>query len=675
MVGTPFQSAANGVSRRQKLLRLDHHLLKARVRTTLRGVGSSSPKNVYVLSGPLYFGRLSPEQTRTLNDFSGQLASFRNRAGTTELAAWKTALNRKSWNELNVFGVAWDLGPVPVVQIGDLEGTPVCITAVPQPRQLSILMDEQANNIAFVASLERYLQACFFEYLSDVWDSLRSVFFRPKQEALEVCRKVREQISLSIIGKLTFLSESDSSRLTAERKAAVRNQYKLEIIETRAAIAVADAAISLLEACLTGREYDKQPLDAAYSLISQVSDESLATNGLLKCARLLDFHTAGDDLSPIGHDLYDGRDWLADMGVACQMVSEVSNLTAKFGVHSLYVFVSHHMGVYASEDFFRIYQKRTAAHYGPNVYVWTGIGRQKHIQLAILAKIWLSDIHLLYLPNSFDLVSGGRKKLRTDADWVVEELFYSRLIGKRFHVIQADGIERGEPNVRQLFLDQLSSFSWVALYKAFDHLLLGLAESDYARLGGEFLPSITEHLKDRIFSVHHPRTDILTDDDLTRFERDYVRSGVRAKLKEILTGFRIALRHDHWKIIQALVRASAVSLQESDESAVTLRQILGAMSSVKRTDRLPVTLQWIDHVVREDLRPHYLAFNGKKFPLIEEGPKRGTSKTYRLALQRFLPIFVETLNISIPGEDLTEMFNEVVNDHTGDLNHAEPKLF
>jgi hypothetical protein len=61
------------------------------------------------------------------------------------------------------------------------------------------------------------------------------------------------------------------------------------------------------------------------------------------------------------------------------------------------------------------------------------IGRD--IRWAMLARLWISDFHILYLPPSWRKTNRQNKQLKTKGNWVILELFYGRLLQKELRMI------------------------------------------------------------------------------------------------------------------------------------------------------------------------------------------------------------------------------------------------
>jgi hypothetical protein len=656
-----FQFGPRTVQRRKRQLRFGSHTTVAKRRLGVPLNGGSKPTDIWVVSGPHCQGRFSQQQSQLVSAFANKLVLYRNEPGLTAVPAWKESLGKKNWGHLRVFRVAWDLGPIPVVQIGEIECIPICSTSFKLEYQGSLETTSHANAEIVLRALNYDLQICFDEYLKDVCEAFKGIFFGPRCDALQQCRKIKKQIGISIKDKIEFLSALDLNLKLNTTKARIQEKFQLDIRIARATSNLVLKSLAMIEACLTGRNDIPKMGSKDLDLIMAIPDHASEREVLLDCADLLARPPEFGKLAHLKLDKQDQRAaWADDLLIACRMLGEIQALVGEFGADPLFIFVSHHMGTYASDLFFRLFATAAEKKYGGRVKVWTGIGRHEDLQLPILARIWMSDLHVFYIPNSLDTIKGGKKSLHIESDWLIDELFYGQLIKKTFHIVEAETTDPREPSIREQLKMQVAQFKWENLSHTFSNFQLAFADEDYLRIGRSLSDSLSRTFRETFYSVHHAQVDVVTTDDMACFEKNFLRPCVTEKLREILQTFRLGFSRDDWRIVLGLVNSSEKARGISGSPFVTIKAIHHMIATERRSDQSVITVDWIGDVIRDRIKGRSLGFSGREFSLIEEGKRIRDGKTYCFALDGFAQEFVGKFGVKIDTSDLMAVFWNVI---------------
>jgi hypothetical protein len=660
--------------KRVKRLILDGHEITAKVRKTLHR-RSGEIKEVLVISGPQFRGRLPESERILLQNFSEKLARLRDKELASDTAAWKAGVDLLSGKRsiLKVFDIAWDHGPVPVIQVGTCLETPVCMTAVLPPKQQGQLFNNtEANSIIILQKFKTHLQPCLHEYMSDVADMLFSVQLQPKSEASRACRKADETLETSMAEKFNFLNRAAATSGEASKLAhEILQEQRHEIRMFKAAYSTAKAAIACTRYCLGEISNPQDAIDLAVQDVSSLPEYCPEKSGLLRCAELLESSPAHDELSPIANQSNTPNTWLSELITACRFISELKTIIFEHGgSERVSIFVSHHMGTYASTEFYRDLKARVEDRFNKMVVVTTGTGRRKHIQTTILAKIWLSDVQLLYLPNSLDRKEGKpEKRLGTYSDWVIEEIFYGGLLEKDFHIVRAINDE----DIKEKFMDQLQQYKWESLVSAFRLFTENLGKGGLTRHGCDLALKVEDHIRRVIYSLHHPGDKGLSEDDEGRILRSCIIPALKKRFKELIHGLRLSMHRNHWLVVQGIIKASQVRFQEMQDRFVSAREIADALKSFSRPDRRPITEKWILDVLLQ-IHDSKLSLGPKEFPLVEQGPWRDKHKTVRLGLNDFPKEFRLLYKDQVRIEEIEAIMRDELVRPVGE-NHVIAKNF
>lgn len=652
-------------SRREKLIQIDGRSFYAIQRQTLRIAGRES-KQIYVLPGQTVIGKLPPETARRVKAFSDNIIFYRERGQRSEIAAWKmrvTAadsrqsepIEQQAMIETQQETVAWDLGPIMVLHIGELHGEPVCITPVRVPRQKSLFPSDSTIDDQIVLNvLADQIIACLDEYMSDIADLLLSAFFQKKESARRVAAKIEKIIEKSIRGKINFISDRKSDENTALKQDEIIGHYKQDLMMYSAAATVASAAAACLTSCVGDSRDWRILLNEAHTQVFRLSDEIIEKPALIKCVELLRIRPSNDDLSALSTSAPKINRWLADLVLACRFVSEIRNLIDDHGADSIFIFISHHMDVYASEDFYEAVDQYASKNFASSFRIWTGKGRQQHIQIAILAKLWLSDVQMLYVPNSLDTFTGNIKDLRSSGDWVIEELTYGFALEKPLHCVIGQN-----STIREKLQQQLESYSWESLAKSFGHVRLPMAEHNFNEIGPTIATNLNTHWRERSYSLHHPRGKRLSPEDATLLGRGCFHFALKRRFGSMLWGLRLSLKPDWWRIVQILVRLSQQKLAEGEAAAVTAEEIVKAWGNESRLDGGNPSQDWVRKTLWT-LQHRTISLGKNEYTTVSEGNRKARFKTYRIGFDQLVEAVQLHYNVPVPKNELDEILRQVL---------------
>ncbi len=630
---------------------------KATVRRTHSGDGAKRGR-VFVLPGRLILPSLPKEHSDAVREFSKEIGELKSRRDLNALEAYKAFLDKHGVERNARFGamraVPWDLGPTPVLEIGQTGSVPVCVTPLAfTPRskseavQQSLPLDQ--GRVLYLDILQQFLSECLEDYFAEIADHLWSACtFADKKHALETVRKVRRRLSLSVKPKLNEVRyDKKASTIVRDLQISINREFESEIPFYDAAVEIIELCSTLL-AWIAGGDFDVDAAaERARRAIAKVDSHDPDIGALAQCLDFLSSVPDRDSLSPLSSNLSVSREWLSDLLRCSEFLHFVRGLIIYYKRDATHVFVTHHMDVYASEEFFEQLRELAKKKWGDFVVVWTGYGRQSDIELAILARLWLSHVQVLYIPNSLDTRRGGAKQLRHESDWVVEELAYGALIGKPLHVVVAINSEQ----CRQQIEEQLREYRWGSLPES-----LG---------GGEQLPAIgkipkqlQQHLKNRIYTQHQPSRGTMEHAD--DFSKGIFVPAMKAAFRQALWTLRLGFEADDWLIVQALCRASTRQSGLELPKYVTAEEIAEEALDHRRKDNRTISSTWITRRLRERILMRSVLIRGTRIPVVLEGPRRGSSKTYSFSLGAAVGCYAQDCGSLLTATELKRVFLQVL---------------
>jgi hypothetical protein len=506
--------------------------------------------------------------------------------------------------------------------------------------------------------LEKHLVPCLEQYFIYIADSFRSLFFhQSKRHALQVCRKVQAILSASVDPKLKLIegNEELSSAAAEAIRHRVHQENDAELIFYQAASYVVLAIIEVIEYCLGVRDTYDQGLSLAQAALATVPEDTPGLIDLHECIRFLTSPAQRDTLTPLA-DTYDAEtSWGADLRQAAHFISHILSLMNDFGKDSLFVFVTYHMGVYASEEFYRQFkefgcgeQSRTSK---THVVVLTGFGRQAHITLSILAKIWISDVYVIYVPNSLGAFDKPEKTLRRRNDWFIEELYYGFETDAFVHFVIAKPTRPESERVLDKLLQQIEEYEFTSI----DPLIRA---EKCRETGLVMIQSVRRHLRSKTFTTHQPGRRSLSDDDRRNLRDGVLVPALKNRMRDRVRALRLGLIRDHWGVVQAIHAASWNKNTRKRRWATT--EEVTERFSWKRLDGYPVRASWVRKVIREHLSDLVITVGSMKVPLVKEGPRIGKQKTVKFTLDSIIDAILKFYRLPVSPSVLQREFLQIV---------------
>jgi len=523
-------------------------------------------------------------------------------------------------------------------------------------------------------------------YLTDICDLLRGVFDdQDKRLAPEALLEVKRILGGSVFPKIQMAQRDSAadSRETAEARRQFREQQRCEIEVIEAACLIVRAVAAGIRYALgdnnAGVEHEELKSDARRALfvmprgMPEIAD-------LQYCLDALDSTVATDVLASLSTRQVTSRPWLKDLYYACRFLGRVLYYCSDgpCGPHALRVFVTHHMGVLVSKLLFSHLKRHAEQNWGAKVRVCTGSGDLEHITLSIKPLIWLSDVHIVYIPNSLSLVEDGRDRSLDpqERDWVLEEICYSNRIRKKIHFVIGNGADK--QGVLKLFKRQMRRYRCQDEYER-------IADEDCRAVGKRIHQSMDEHLRERMYTVHNPLFEGLATEDAKALLRKVFAPAVEQRLAALVGGVLLSMERDHQLLLRALCQASWRAGDEMGYGDVTVADVVTACQQCRRSDGREINKEWVARIIREHLAgkqvflgeyrtagppdcagPH--AHEEHIVPLLEEGPRRGSSKTYRFSLHRLPEHVAAYYRVSVPLERLRRVFSRTFS-NPGGLRH------
>lgn len=329
-------------------------------------------------------------------------------------------------------------GAIPALAVGEIPGTddnPWIIALLPERFER-----EQLHRLAtddekweILESLNMFLPHLLTQYYENITNYLIQIFFGGNdQQVMRYCLRIRQIIEQSIYEKLHLIENcSDRFAKAYALSNELKTKYALAKEEAHVVCNFAHLLVNYIYRFFCIR--DRIDIYAA-RLAKLRHDNGLVEEGqgcvtfIKRCTEHL---TSLSDPEPFLHalDVDSGSrpGWLQRLGEVSAMVTEIARYTATQMVDIPRVFISHHFHVVESERF-RVAME-TMASSNANFITVTGRRLPKHIRWSVLARIWLSDHQVFFLPASSVKTDGTFKQLtKPKEDWVTLELLYGMFI-------------------------------------------------------------------------------------------------------------------------------------------------------------------------------------------------------------------------------------------------------
>ncbi len=621
-------------------LRGEHVLARRR---ELLDVGGAREEPVLVVSGPVLFNALSPDEQAELRVFSETVSSSGGSGVHSEVFAYKNCLAhglRSGIKARDIRGVVWRYGPVPVLMVGSACGMPVCVTPYQarRGRVRTPILDERAvdGRRVVMEVIGENFRKCMETYFRDIADAMVSIFHQHKNVAAEALFEVERVLGGSVRPKLAMLCKPnacDTDEVALLRQ-ALHDQYESElrfyeaaflvvkslVCAVRASLGIHDAANALDE--LTGRARDA---------LAGIAEGLAGERGLGECLSSLCARPPLDALYPQIGGVNAPDSWVADLKLACHFVAHALWLSGKYGAHSVKVFVSHYMTVLPTVLLYERLEQLAATHkrWQGRIVVWTGSGQPPNIALSILTMIWLSDSQLLLVPNTLATLTGESKRLPSEGDWVVEELYFGQSIGVPLHVLLFEGV--GTSQVLPKFLQQVKAYRWSSL-----PWLVAGRNSHKVDLHG----SLSTHLRQQSWTLHRLDPKGISPDNVEKLEIGVFEPALESRLLSTVLGLALSMERDHLAVAHALYKASKAAGANGVFGYAQLHEVCNACPKRRSSDGAVVTKSWVKKAIHEYLlhKKAQLTSSATEFvvPLVVEGPPAGHEGTYRFSLLHIL---------------------------------------
>jgi hypothetical protein len=667
-------TAPSPQSARVRSLEIGTYRIPARVRMALRD-GGNNIDEALVISGPLYEKLVGPSERDRLKEFEGVLLPFGTGpfSGRSEMATLKAAVdpNVHLSTSLPISKVAWWDGIVPALQIGTSKGLPVyCTRAYPDRKRRAVEnISASDSDLIILRSFEWSADFCFKEYLRDIADMLRGALFRSPSGTLGVCRQVERILGESIDRKLSMMMREPVDTNHPELKRIYtffQQEAQGRIAVLKASVAVITAAVAALRWCVEGIQDPRAQISEALNAARELSDNAPERTELLRCARYLNSCPSTDRPDPLPQSSDRDNDWLHDLIVACRYITEIKSIREHSSHSHVRVFVIHYTGTYAADGFYR-QSRRYFDSLNASVDWWTGEGDHENVAINVLARMWLSDEIVLYVPNTLAQYRGGPRPLDIERDWVVQELLYATAANKSISVIQAEGISKATPSVHQDLLDQLRNFNWSAADSSLADGKLRLANRAFAKYGPRLLGRLVQEFGNPNPILHHPTPENLIPEDAQALLKGPLACALKERFAGTMRCLRSGVTPDAWILVQALYEFNGRQVGAGRRFA-TAEEIERTLANSRRTDGSKFEAGWIRRTIAKTLsKLHPIATQGRH-PIVIEGPRKSRKKTYAFGLVRYVEDFRRDYPQVVEMPTFEEILKSILRERAGDFN-------
>jgi len=647
------------------LIQSSNFIFHAKLKTTL-SLNQSKNQEIYVIPYHQALRILSPTEQAQLNDLSQKIDFVRKEEMLTAVAAYKAFLillqEDRRFNRV-VYPIPWKYGPIPVFLIGKVQNIPVCTTPIPLKEKFRITSKQYARSkFQIMEVISTHFIECMEDYFAEITDELRAAFFnQDKRYILQTVRRIQRILDESIYPKFQlFVYKANESNEETHSKNLFNDKYCHHVTIYKSAAAVINAVLAILK-YVSGADVSLgMYTDEAISCINNISedDNEIVKNELRAYVNLLVSPLRSDLISPLGSSSLSENQWLGDLKLACLFLSHVLQNLENSGRKKVFIFVSHHMDVYASEEFYRQIAEQAKVNSkeltdkSAEIVVWTGYGRQYHILYSILTKIWLSDVQILYLPNSLDTRDGRKKKLNNRKDWVVNELFYGACIEKPLHFVIAEDSKEGSEKIRNIFLSQIKNYDWRSLPSPIN-------DEDKVKIGTGLYQRITDHLCQRIYTTHNPSRSTLCEQDAQGLNKGVFAPAIKNLFESKLWTLRMGFEREQWILLQAVYEASLKKGRGLKNADVSIEEIKKHLNGRLRYKGSPVDNRWILFTLDQCLVKKSFRFADSKFNLVEKVSIARRSM-YNFSLAKLNGIFTSKFNGIIGCDELESIMQKVV---------------
>lgn len=402
--------------------------------------------------------QLLPSNIRRLwHSYNRELRTFKAQWRFGGVATLKRAIRLYRDNQIlthfNLATVVHHFGAVPAMVVAKDKYTKIALLnemfgydSGSAPRRDVKTRDLEKSEI--LASLDEFLPIMLPAYYEQIAFYLRSIFFGPSgyDNAIRFCLKIRQTIGRSIRTKCKEIEQCpETLPKSYELATSLEAKYKRELEEAHGVDSFAHLLVNYVYRffCINDRvnKYHKvlQPLPSRSG--KDLFEES--TVALMKrCAQNL-LNPEDKFLDEVSKGKEHHPKWLHLLAEVSTFVAEVVNLTQSVRFDKPRLFITHHFKVRDSERFCWLAAYAAGSRYAGKEMVIRGRHLGSDIRWSLLARIWFSNVQIVFLPASWTKVDGTEKTLKDRDDWVLLELLYARLLKKAVRLVVAAPVNEG----------------------------------------------------------------------------------------------------------------------------------------------------------------------------------------------------------------------------------------
>jgi hypothetical protein len=271
--------------------------------------------------------------------------------------------------------------------------------------------------------------------------------------------------------------------------------------------------------------------------------------------------------------------------------------------------------------------------------------------LAILTKIWISDVHILYIPNSLAAFDKPEKVLQSHNDWVIEELYYGLLTGAYFHLVIAKDPRKMGERILDKLLRQIKTYEFGSIET--------LIKTDkFMETGKSLINGISRHIRSKIFTIHRPRQGSLCDDDKRKLRDAIFIPAFKNRMLNRIKAIRLGLSRDHGGVVQSIYAAS-LDKDTGRYNWTTISEVVVNFWG-QRLDGHPVTEDWIRKVIRKQLVDLGITIGNTKVNVIEWERGLGRKKMVKFTLDKVIEVMLELYGLPASPSVLQNEFSHII---------------
>ncbi len=546
-----------------------------------------SDRDTLFLPNPDTINLLPVETQRLWQAFSNQVDYYKKKWNFGAVGTLKRIVNRYQRKELfqtyPLVVVAHHHGAIPALVIGEVNGWKVAVPnrELPKiPRRRSHEIQDQ-ETLEQLFTLDESLPNLFLAYYEQVAYYLRSVFFTSDDEqALHFCLRVRSIIVKSLRQKVNSIEHCPDhlplSRTLAEE---LQRKYASQLKEARAVDSLCHLIVNYIYGffCMKHRAVDY------YARLQELQTSS----GLLENDTISLMKACGENLlNPEADSRFldrlngrpPGEEWLKTIAEISAFVAEIIRLTSKERLDLPRIFLTYHFKVKDSDHFFEMTELKIAEEkWHASIIRGRDLGRD--IRWSLLARVWISDYHLLFLPRSWEKSDGTEKRLKDKENWVNLELLYGQLLDKELRWVV------GSPVNEELLESFRTHIEGYTDAKEIDQV----TDNEWKT----FVNVAKERLKKRLHTHKYIECQLNQPDEAfwKQFKEEILDGAGRQLIANLFHGWCYFFEAEQWSIIQAIML-----LTNCTDTPVEAKNIVAFIREKKNDARF----QWATECETED---------------------------------------------------------------------------